>query len=390
VAESGAVKARAAILSRVLGAALWLAAAVPVAGHDFTVTETLAVVRADGSFQVEMTVDLDALLLGVGPGHDPVELSARVAGLPPEELAARVVRLRSMFERRVRVYFDGVATPFAVSFPDRAEGTLDPAWGEASLGVRARLTGRIPEGAGELAFRASRSFPLVVLSVVRPGTDVVARSVLPAGEQSPAFALDARDAAAPAREAAGSADQVEVFGRYLGLGFTHIVPLGLDHILFVLALFLLAARARPLLIQVTAFTVAHSVTLALSVLGVVSLPGSVVEPLIALSIALVALENLFTERLHSWRVAVVFAFGLLHGLGFAGVLTELGLPRGALASALIAFNVGVELGQLAVVGLAVLLVAPLRRKPWYRKRVVLPASAALAAVGLVWFVQRLL
>jgi hydrogenase/urease accessory protein HupE len=183
---------------------------------------------------------------------------------------------------------------------------------------------------------------------------------------------------------------VEVFGRYLRLGFTHIVPFGLDHILFVLALFLLSAKLRPLLIQVTAFTVAHSVTLALSVLGVVSLPSSVVEPLIALSIALVALENLFTDRLHGWRVALVFAFGLLHGLGFAGVLRELGLPRGALANALISFNVGVELGQLAVVAGASLLVSAVWRKEWYRKRVVLPASGLLAAIGLFWFVERLL
>ncbi|HVS14064.1 MAG TPA: HupE/UreJ family protein [Thermoanaerobaculia bacterium] len=388
MAESGPVKGRAAILGRVLAAALWVAAA-PAAGHDFTVTETLALLRAEGSFVVEMTVDLDALLLGVGPGHDPMELSARVASLPPDELAARVGRLRSMFERRVRVYFDGEATPFVVTFPDREEGTLDPAWGAGSLGVRARLTGRIPAGARELAFRASRSFPLVTLRVVRPDTELVATAVLPAGEESPAYPLDAADEGGATAAGAGEG-QVAVFGRYLGLGFTHIVPLGLDHILFVLALFLLAAKARPLLIQVTAFTLAHSVTLALSVLGVVSLPSAVVEPLIALSIALVAVENLFTERLRSWRVAVVFGFGLLHGLGFAGVLSELGLPRGALASALIAFNVGVELGQLAVVGVALLLVAPLRGTPWYRTRVVLPASAALAAIGLFWFVQRLL
>ncbi|HVS65186.1 MAG TPA: HupE/UreJ family protein [Thermoanaerobaculia bacterium] len=373
-------------------AVCWLLGAGELRAHDFTVTQTLAVLRDDGTFQVEMTVDLDALLLGVGSGHDPAELAARVAALSPDELEVRTGRLRSLFERRIRVYFDGEPTRFVVTFPDREEGTLDPAWGEASLGIRARLTGRIPGDAERFSFRASRSFPLVDLRVVLPSSGVVERAPLPAGEESPGYDLDAsRDQAAAAEESsAGSGDGVvEVFGRYLGLGFTHIVPLGLDHILFVLALFLLSAKLEPLLIQVTAFTLAHSVTLALSVLGVISLPSTVVEPLIALSIALVAAENLFTQRLHSWRIVVVFVFGLLHGLGFAGVLNELGLPAGALASALIAFNVGVELGQLAVIGVAFLLVALVRQKQWYHERVVIPASVALAAIGLFWFVQRL-
>jgi hypothetical protein len=337
-----------------------------------------------------MTVDLDALLLGVGPGHDPMELATRVAALPAEELAQRTERLRSLFERRVRVYFDGEATDFVVRFPDREEGTLDPAWGEASLGIRARLSGRAPEGAQRFAFRASRSFPLVDLRVVRASSEVVTRAILPAGEESPELGLDeVVEASAAARPGAGSG-AVEVFGRYLGLGFTHIVPLGIDHILFVLALFLLTTKPEPLLIQVTAFTLAHSVTLALSVLGILALPSAVVEPLIALSIALVAVENLFTDRLRTWRVALVFGFGLLHGFGFAGVLNELGLPAGALASALIAFNVGVEVGQLAVIGVALAAVAAFRKREWYRQRIVIPASIGLAAVGLFWFVQRLL
>ena len=385
-------------LSTLTAAAGCLFAAGAVLAHDFTVTDTLAVLRADGSFQVEMTVDLDALALGVGPGHDPAALAARIAELPPAVLEERTERLRDLFARRVRVVFDGEPTDFVVRFPDREEGTLDPAWGEASLGVRARLSGRIPEGAESFSFRASRSFPLVDLRLVRATGERIERVALPAGEPSPEYPFEVEDeetAAAGARQASdggpasGGRGAVEVFGRYLGLGFTHIVPLGLDHILFVLALFLLTSEPRPLLIQVTAFTLAHSLTLALSVLGVVSLPSSVVEPLIALSIALVAIENLLTERLHAWRVAVVFGFGLLHGLGFAGVLSELGLPAGALASALIAFNVGVELGQLAVIGAAFLLVGFARSETWYRPRVVFPASFLLAAIGLFWFVQRL-
>jgi hypothetical protein len=167
----------------------------------------------------------------------------------------------------------------------------------------------------------------------------------------------------------------------MGLGFTHILPKGLDHILFVLGLYLLSTKWKPLLVQVTSFTIAHSITLGLSMYGVVSLPPSIVEPLIALSIAYVAIENVVTSELHAWRPVVVFGFGLLHGMGFAGVLQEIGMPRSEFVTALISFNVGVELGQLAVITLAFALTGIwLRGKPWYRRGFVVPASQPVAAV----------
>ena len=175
---------------------------------------------------------------------------------------------------------------------------------------------------------------------------------------------------------------------YGSLGFTHILPKGLDHILFVVGLFLLGTRWRPLLLQVTLFTVAHSITLGLSMLGVVSLPSSIVEPLIAFSIAYVAVENLFTTELSPWRGALVFLFGLLHGLGFAGVLRDLGLPREEFLTALLAFNLGVEAGQLTIIALAALAVVWYRHQPWYHRRVVVPASLVIAIVGVYWTVTR--
>jgi hypothetical protein len=184
--------------------------------------------------------------------------------------------------------------------------------------------------------------------------------------------------------------RLETATLYLRLGYTHILPKGLDHILFVLGLFLLTPRWTPLLLQVTAFTVAHSITLGLSIYGFVSLPSRIVEPLIALSIAYVAIENLFTRELKPWRLALVFMFGLLHGLGFAGVLTELGLPRDQFLTALVTFNLGVEGGQLTVIAAAALATAPVVRREWYRRRVILPACLAIAAVGLYWSAARLL
>ncbi len=182
--------------------------------------------------------------------------------------------------------------------------------------------------------------------------------------------------------------RLEIARQYLRLGYTHILPKGLDHILFVLGIFLLSPRWKTMLLQVTAFTVAHSITLALSIYGVVALPSRVVEPLIALSIAYVAIENLFTRELKPWRVALVFAFGLLHGLGFAGVLRELGLPRSEFATALVTFNLGVEGGQLTVIAIALLAVLPFMKRGWYHQRVVIPASIAIAAIGLYWTLLR--
>ena len=180
--------------------------------------------------------------------------------------------------------------------------------------------------------------------------------------------------------------------QYLVLGFEHILPKGLDHILFVLGIFLLSPAWRPVLWQVTTFTIAHSITLGLTIYGIVSLSPAIVEPLIALSITYVAIENLFTSTLKPWRIALVFAFGLLHGMGFAGVLSELGLPRSEFFTALVTFNLGVEAGQLAVIALAFLAVGWWRRSEAgrYRRWVVVPASVLIAICGAWWTITRAL
>ena len=164
----------------------------------------------------------------------------------------------------------------------------------------------------------------------------------------------------------------ETVWQYLALGFTHILPNGLDHILFVVGIFLLSARWRPLLLQVSTFTIAHSITLGLTMYGLVALPARVVEPMIAVSIAYVAIENLLTNELKPWRIALVFSFGLLHGMGFAGVLRDVGLQRiPQFLTALLSFNVGVEAGQLSVIAIAFALVAYWRHdRPTYRRFIV--------------------
>ncbi len=184
---------------------------------------------------------------------------------------------------------------------------------------------------------------------------------------------------------------LQVFSRFIVQGFQHIIPKGLDHILFVLGLFFFSLHMRPLLVQITAFTVAHTVTLALAALGIVSIPASVVEPLIAASIVFVALENVLRPQLGALRSAVVFTFGLLHGLGFASVLGALGGGQSHFLARLIGFNIGVEIGQLTVIAVAWLTVGYwFGRKPWYRARIAVPASLVIAAVGAFWFVERII
>jgi hydrogenase/urease accessory protein HupE len=182
----------------------------------------------------------------------------------------------------------------------------------------------------------------------------------------------------------------EVIFSYITIGFEHIVPKGTDHILFIVGIFLLSTRLKPLLWQVTMFTVAHTLTLALSMKGIVSLPSNIVEPLIALSIAYVGIENIFAHSLHKSRLVLVFLFGLLHGLGFAGVLSDFGMPANAFATALISFNVGVELGQLTVILFAYFAVGIwFRDKSWYHQRITIPGSLIISIIGLYWTYDRI-
>ena len=200
----------------------------------------------------------------------------------------------------------------------------------------------------------------------------------------------------PAFTAVPSPGPMEVVVSYTVLGIEHIL-LGVDHLLFVAALMMLVRGLRPLLLTITAFTIAHSVTLALATLGLIRVPGPPVEAVIALSIVFVAVEilrrdkgrpSLASER--PWLVA--FSFGLLHGLGFAGALAEVGLPEASIPLALVFFNVGVEIGQLIFVGVLLVGAAFLRRLPGPiapRWSTVVPAYA-IGGLASFWLIERVL
>lgn len=196
----------------------------------------------------------------------------------------------------------------------------------------------------------------------------------------------------------------EVFLRYLPVGFAHIVPLGIDHILFVLGLFFFSLHLRPILFQVTAFTAAHTITLALASSGLVSMPASVVEPLIAASIVYVGVENLRGRGHVMARTALVFVFGLLHGLGFASVLGDFGISASSFVGALLGFNVGVEIAQLAVIMMALAVIvlaarlsrfaplpaeeAPVRETQVMYRAVSVVGSIVISVIGGWWTIER--
>lgn len=183
----------------------------------------------------------------------------------------------------------------------------------------------------------------------------------------------------------------EIFSIYFKMGVTHIIPEGFDHILFVISLCLLSNNIKTILWQASAFTVAHSITLALSIKGIIVAPAPVVEPIIALSIVFVAVENILLNELKAWRVLIVFCFGLVHGLGFASALSQVGIPPDNFFLTVLSFNVGVEAGQIIVILLVFgLLIFPLGKKENYRKMIVHPISACIALTALYWTIERVI
>ncbi len=352
---------------------------------------SLQIDSAARRFELCLDCDVTALVLGTSPGDLSPQAAARLAAMADDQLAHEVERTRSRFIDHLEIRANRAAVLASdVLFPPVAavrSVNETPSGSYETRQARITVRGTLSDPTASLSIRFPREIGAVLLTARRNATDLDPQ-LLPAGDESAPLS---RGPSASGTDAPGAIPaSVIVAGQFLGLGFWHIVPTGPDHVLFVLGLFLLSPLLRPLLWQVTAFTLAHSITLALAMLGLFRLPAEIVEPLIALSIAFVAIENLFTAELHPWRPVVVFAFGLLHGLGFAGVMLELPLRDGHFAPALVGFNLGVEVGQLTVIGAAFLAVGWLRHSPRYRRYVVVPGSLAIAAMGIYWTLERTL
>ncbi len=358
-----------------------IAGSVPLKAHENT--PAIVDITLDGD-DVELTlqVNLEALIAGTAAGHESggeenganAYLSLR--DLSPTALFSAFQPFEPEFRTNLGLTHNGVAVPMALS------SHAIPDVGDVELARTSVLTYKfmLKASTGVLKWAYPADYGDSILRVFTPA------------ETDPVFADYIAQGASAQVDLADITPQSmsEVVLDYIVVGFDHIAPKGLDHILFVMGLFLLSAHLRPLLTQVTMFTLAHTITLALGALGIVTVSGAIVEPLIAASIVFVAVENLFTDRLTKWRPFLIFGFGLLHGLGFASVLGEFGLPAEQFIPALIAFNIGVEIGQLAVI-LACFLAVGLwfRDKVWYHSYIVIPASTAIAVVAGYWFLERI-
>ncbi len=334
----------------------------------------------EGVLRVRLEINLEAWLSGVDPALDDTDDSPvaptydRLRALSSGELVdAAKSRLADLADT-VRIASRGVSVAMSVTAIEVLPAEDD----ELPRDTLVRLVGGLPEGADSLTYQVDASLPDTAVRLLLADSDAKVQYVK-TGEISDSLSLDA----------AVTRSWLAIALEYIELGFTHILPKGLDHIVFILGLTLISKRLIDLVLQVTAFTVAHSVTLALGLYGVVNIAPFIVEPLIAASIVYIAVENIWHRRVNVSRTLVVFVFGLLHGLGFAGVLMELGLPQRDFVTGLLAFNIGVELGQLAVIVLAYLAVGVwVLNKSWYRQRVAIPASALIGTIGLFWLVQR--
>jgi hypothetical protein len=348
-----------------------LLSAATVRAHELGTTRVSVLLREGRTYDVEIVTDAATLVEKLDPSS-----GQSVVDSPPERLQSLLAGSDEGFRRRVKLAFDGSDVRPAAAY------VVSPGADALSSPVATiRLSGQIPPGAGQFTWSYAWTFASYALTVRREADENPATQWLEGGQSSAPFALTSP---------APPVNRLSTAWRYLALGFTHIVPGGLDHVLFVLGIYLLSGRARSVLWQVSAFTVAHSITLGLSMYGIVAVSPRIVEPLIALSIAYVAIENIFLSELKSWRVGLVFCFGLLHGMGFAGALKELGLPRSEFVTALVTFNAGVEAGQLAVIGTAFALVGwSCAHRDWYRSRIVVPASMLIACTAVYWTVQRL-
>ncbi len=350
---------------------------------------------ADGTLDVTMRVNIEALLSGIDlDGLADTNDAENVAdyddlrALPAAAIISRASGLLARWNALPMVKVDGEPVALqtvGINVPDGQSIEL-PRVSDWELTADIATAGSVitvtwPDGAGDIVVRQQ--------GVAEPFT-----GYLSGGQTSEEIAV-------------GGGSEMggwQTFASYIPVGFDHILPKGLDHILFVLGLFFLSTQLGPLIWQISAFTLAHTVTLALGALGWVNIPGSIVEPLIAASIVYVAVENIFASGLNRWRPLIVFGFGLLHGLGFASVLGDFGLPQGQFLPALIGFNIGVELGQLTVIALAAGLLwiagraamaAPLeaeealvRQEPVMFRAVSICASLLIAIIAVWWVIER--
>lgn len=362
----------------------------PSVAHTDDINQATLSLTNGEHYQVTVTVDLIHLLkqyLNISGDDEKVVIWLNQQSL--SEQKSLLEQLKQLISQQSKIYFDNKATNIAVFKGlelQYLKRILSQQLSATEYKTQLQATGSIPENVSAVNIRFSPLLGNVILKVVRPEQEIMSAAALSNSYQTRTVNQQL------AANSQLSTTALAIAGDYIYQGFVHILPKGLDHILFVLALFLFAKRRSTLLWQISAFTLAHTLTLALGIYGIISLPGDIVEPLIALSIVYVGLENIYrakNNKTSHTRMPIIFAFGLLHGLGFASVLADVGLPPSQYALSLISFNIGVELGQLTVIALAFISLLPFRAKGWYQTKLVLALNIAIAIVASYWVIERI-
>ncbi len=365
---------------------LLFAGSLPLVHAHQVPSVELEFLKLDGMWRLDGEMDIAYMLPETRniPGGPPLSREA-VTKSSPDELARIRKETEATLRKLIRITFADKAVAWRVEFPDFKKDpfALPPEAGDIALLTTRIVIDAIP-GAGELRAYWSGEQETELIILTEEGEDANVVSTLPGGSLM-----------LWKQTGAGKSAPVEqpVTGGWVQLGFHHVLPEGRDHMLFILGLFLLVPKWKPLMGQSLLFTLAHSITLALAVFAVVHIPGKwwgitkPVEVLIAVSIAWIGIENLLTRKLGKQRLVLIFCFGLIHGLGFASSIGDKmnGVPRSQLTGPLLGFNVGVELAQISVLAAAFLILWPLRK--WTRQ-VQTIGSAFVALAGLSWAIQR--
>jgi hydrogenase/urease accessory protein HupE len=353
---------KAGIGFRTLVGAIVLLAVRPVAAHPAPFSYVNVHIQQE-------TIDV-ALVIHVYDLAHELAIEPAESLLDPQMLSSRSAQAIAVLRSRLQLHVNGIETPGEWLPP------LPSTESDAVLfGVRYALMRPVDD------LRVSAPmFPYDPMHQtfvnIYDGTSLRTQAVLDGTNST--FTYDGRD----------RTGALATIGRFLPAGVHHIL-IGPDHLLFIVGLLLLGGTLRRLALVVTAFTLAHSITLSLAVLGHVQPPADLIEPAIALSIVYVGVDNLLVGGGRDARAWIAFVFGLIHGFGFANVLAEMALPREALAWSLVSFNLGVEIGQLLVVVLVASLLALIRsRSAWAGTQIVRVGSVLVIAAGTYWFVAR--
>lgn len=377
---------------RLLAALLFLAFVSGIARAHQVETVEFEFLSTDTEWRLEGQMDIAYMLPETRkvPGGLPLSREATMKA-PPEELARIRRETEKTLRSLIRITFAGKDVPFRFAFPDfdKTPFMLPEEAADWAL-MTTRLIVEKPQGAGDLTIHWSGEEESELIILTEDSEDGEVVSILPGNSfilvRQAARTVDSRNPdGAPEMQ---TPPEQSAFLGWIKSGYFHVVPAGFDHILFILGMFLMVPKWKPLLLQSTMFTLAHSLTLALSVLGWVDLPSKLLQVLIAFSIAFIGIENLVAPKLGKLRMAIILGFGLVHGIGIASGLGEKlrDLPRAKLTEPLIGYNIGVELAQITILAAAFLFFLPLKK---WEKTAFTTGSVMISCAGIAWMIERM-